>query len=169
MEDLKRWEVTKAERDKYMRSLAAGLAALRAKAGISQGDLAAFIGVSRQTYSAIETGKREMTWGTYLSLILFFDYCNETHRILRSTCIFPEKVIVRMNGGNKYVEESITKWADALAAQAEYLSALDDKGMHAVHSMMCLEYERCTGKSAAEASKALARCVTDGPKEGAAQ
>lgn len=29
------------------------------------------ISVSRQTYSSIETGKRKMTWNTFLSLILF--------------------------------------------------------------------------------------------------
>ncbi len=37
------------------------LPVLRAKARISQEDIAEKIGISRQTYSSIETGKREMS------------------------------------------------------------------------------------------------------------
>lgn len=52
------------------------LPALRAKIGVSQEEVSKIIGISRQTYSSIETGKREMSWNTFLSLILFFG-CNE--------------------------------------------------------------------------------------------
>ena len=48
------------------------LPVLRAKARISQEDIASKIGISRQTYSSIETGKREMSWTTFLALIAFF-------------------------------------------------------------------------------------------------
>ena len=37
------------------------LPVLRAKAKVSQEDIAERIGISRQTYSSIETGKRTMT------------------------------------------------------------------------------------------------------------
>ena len=52
------------------------LPVLRAKIGVSQDEVSKIIGISRQTYSALETGKREMSWNTFLSLILFFG-CNE--------------------------------------------------------------------------------------------
>lgn len=54
------------------------LPVLRAKIGISQGTLSERIGISRQTYSAIETGKREMTWTTALALFAFFQNNEKT-------------------------------------------------------------------------------------------
>ncbi len=48
------------------------LPVLRAKARVSQEDIAERIGISRQTYSSIETGKREMSWTTFLALIAYF-------------------------------------------------------------------------------------------------
>lgn len=45
------------------------LPVLRAKAKVSQEYIAERIGISRQTYSSIETGKRAMTWTTFLALI----------------------------------------------------------------------------------------------------
>ena len=47
------------------------LPVLRAKARVSQGEIAEKIGISRQTYSSIETGKREMSWTTFLALIAY--------------------------------------------------------------------------------------------------
>ena len=47
------------------------LAVLRTKTKISQDDLANIIGVSRQTYGAIERGVRKMSWNTYVSLIFY--------------------------------------------------------------------------------------------------
>lgn len=54
------------------------LPVLRAKARISQEELAQKIGVSRQTYSSVETGKRDMTWTTFMALIAFFQNCEDT-------------------------------------------------------------------------------------------
>ena len=47
------------------------LPVLRAKVRISQETLAKKIGISRQTYSSIETGKREATWTTFLALVAY--------------------------------------------------------------------------------------------------
>lgn len=63
-------------KDKLINQLTNELPVLRAKIDISQDELSNIIGVSRQTYSAIETGKRKMSWNTFLSLILVFG-CNE--------------------------------------------------------------------------------------------
>ena len=68
------------------------LVALRAKSGVSQEELSKGIGISRQTYQAIETGKRKMTWRTYLALLLYFDYNPMTHDMLRSLKVFPEEL-----------------------------------------------------------------------------
>lgn len=58
------------------------LPVLRAKIGISQETLSDRIGISRQTYSAIETGKREMTWTTALALFAFFQNNEKTRPMI---------------------------------------------------------------------------------------
>ena len=51
---------------------------LRARVRVSQEIIAEKIGISRQTYSGIETGKREMTWTTFLALLAFFQNNEQT-------------------------------------------------------------------------------------------
>lgn len=58
------------------------LPVLRAKARVSQGELAEKIGISRQTYSSIETGKREMSWTTFLALIAYFQNNENTRKMV---------------------------------------------------------------------------------------
>ena len=60
------------------------LPVLRARAHISQEGIAEKIGVSRQTYSSIETGKREMSWTTFLALIAFFQNNESTKQMVNS-------------------------------------------------------------------------------------
>lgn len=65
---------------------------LRAAIGISQADISEYIGVSRQTYCAMEQSKREMSWSNFLSLFLFF-YANEkTKALMNSRKEFLRKV-----------------------------------------------------------------------------
>jgi DNA-binding XRE family transcriptional regulator len=52
--------------------MAANLSTLREKAKITQDELAAKVGLSRQTISAIETEARKMQWSTFSILIMFF-------------------------------------------------------------------------------------------------
>lgn len=54
------------------------LPVLRARARVSQETVAEKVGISRQTYSGIETGKREMTWTVFLALLSFFQYDDQT-------------------------------------------------------------------------------------------
>lgn len=65
-------------KDEAIATLRKELPILRVKAKISQEELARKIGVSRQTYSAIETGKQDMTWTTFMALIAFFQNCDST-------------------------------------------------------------------------------------------
>jgi len=58
------------------------LPVLRVKACVSQELLAEKIGVSRQTYSAFETGKREMSWTIFLALLAFFQNNEQTKQML---------------------------------------------------------------------------------------
>ncbi|MBK5897792.1 helix-turn-helix transcriptional regulator [Catonella massiliensis] len=73
------------------------LASLRARIGITQEELANVIGVSRQTYYAIETGTRKMTWVIYLTLVFFFNSVEETSEMLKELRIFPIDLVVRFN------------------------------------------------------------------------
>lgn len=58
------------------------LPVLRTKAKVSQEEIASKIGVSRQTFSSIETGKREMSWTVFLALIAFFQNNDNTRQML---------------------------------------------------------------------------------------
>lgn len=58
------------------------LPVLRAMIRISQADLAREIGISRQTYSLIETKKQKMTWVTYMAMIAYFGNNRKTRKAL---------------------------------------------------------------------------------------
>ena len=68
MNSTNKWLLTDEEKDKFIATLTPNLTILRTSAEISQEELANLIGVSRQTYSAIERKVRKMAWSTYLSL-----------------------------------------------------------------------------------------------------
>ena len=86
----KRWGITNEKKQEYISRLLPHLASLRAKAGLSQDELAGLVGVSRQTYCLTESGARGLSWNTYLSIVMFFDYNQRTHDLLRGTGAFPE-------------------------------------------------------------------------------
>lgn len=66
-------EMKEIDKEKLIEVLTEELPVLRAKIGLSQDDLSDIIGISRQTYSSIETKKRQMSWNVFLSVILMFD------------------------------------------------------------------------------------------------
>lgn len=75
-----------------MEKLRVELPVLRARLGISQERVAEMIGISRQTYNAIETGKREMTWSIFLLMIAFFQNNEQTDQMLKQIDEFEEKM-----------------------------------------------------------------------------
>lgn len=58
------------------------LPVLRARLRLSQAELARGVGISRQTYSLIETKKQKMTWVTYMAMIAFFSGFTKTKQSL---------------------------------------------------------------------------------------
>lgn len=94
MEELRKtymdyWHFTDEDKAELIQKLTKVLPALRGAAKASQQELAQAIGISRQTYGAIEIQKRTMSWNTYMSLILFFDYNPNTHDTIRQLDAFP--------------------------------------------------------------------------------
>lgn len=93
----KRWLVDKTYKDTSIGILSANLAPLRVKAGITQEEISNIIGTSRQTYYAIETGKKEMSWGTYMALVLLFHELDATKDMVDDLRVYPIDMFMRFN------------------------------------------------------------------------
>lgn len=142
----KKWSLKDEEKKRLIKLLDEQLASLRAKANISQNDLAMMIGVSRQTYGAIERGIRSMTWNTYLSLILFFDYNANTHDILRTSGAFPTSVMEAFNRHS--ASQSIHDVVDILNVGMKGIAEkLDEQALQSIRTMIMVEYARCCNLS----------------------
>ena len=76
----------------YIDKLAENLSMLRAKAGVTQGNVADRIGIARQTYSAIECGRSRMSWNTFMSLILFFKENVQTKEVIKILGIYTDEL-----------------------------------------------------------------------------
>ena len=70
-------------KNRLIEALRNDLLVLRARVGLSQEAIANKIGISRQTYSSIETGKREIAWTTSLALVAFFQNNEQTLPMLK--------------------------------------------------------------------------------------
>ena len=93
MKDGTHAEIQEIDKERLIDVLTEELPVLRAKIGLSQDDLSSIIGISRQTYSSIETKKRRMSWNTYLSLILVFENNEKTRNLLEAIGAFPKELI----------------------------------------------------------------------------
>lgn len=72
--------------------LTENLAMLRAKAGLTQSDIADVIGIARQTYSSFETGRKIMSWNMFLSLLLFFRENDKTADVIKLMGIYNDEL-----------------------------------------------------------------------------
>lgn len=136
-----KWFMSEQEKDTLIAALTPELAALRMKADISQGELANLIGVSRQTYGAIERGDRQMSWNTYLSLILFYDYNKRTSRMLHALGAAPTAVIRRFNDGAEVLNRGVEKlFGEEIQTLAD---SLDQRALDTIRTVVMLEYARC--------------------------
>lgn len=98
-------ELLELDRDNLIEILTDELPVLRAKLGISQEDVSIIVGISRQTYSAIEKKKRRMSWNTFLSLILFYGYNEKTASIVETSGAFPISLKQTLNINRRMKEE----------------------------------------------------------------
>lgn len=142
MESVSKWLQTDAEKDKFIATLTPNLTALRTQAEISQEELANLIGISRQTYSAIERKVRRMAWSTYLSLVLFFDHNQKTHKMLRMLSLFPKELVTRFNDGVDYSSFELSSFLGSKSQ--DIIDHLDDQAKQTIHSIIMVEYARCT-------------------------
>lgn len=135
------YNVDADRRKELIKKLTTELNTLRAKAGIPQEELAKIIGVSRQTYGAIERRDKTMSWATYLALIFYFEHNNKTSQILRLTGVFPDEFILNINNGEPFINYAQSDKIDP--AMNEMIENLDEQGLHSLKTMLMVEYARC--------------------------
>ena len=145
MEEILRFFLTEEEKDEFIEALTPELALLRAKAEISQEEIANLIGISRQTYGSIERKSRKMSWNTYLSLILFYDYNKKTHKMIRNISAFPHELIKRFNDGEEPVDFELNMLFKA--DTKNIIDSLDEQAISTIKTILMVEYSRCNNIS----------------------
>ena len=145
MEQVLKYCITEKEKAELIEKLTPELQLLRAKAEISQEEIANIIGTSRQTYGAIERKTRKMSWDTYLSLVWFYDCNRKTHKMLREMKGFPHELIEKFNDGDapKDFELGLLFKADS----KNIVEALDEQALNTIRTLLMVEYTRCSGMS----------------------
>lgn len=142
MDTAPRWVLTDEEKDHFITILTPNLSLLRKRADISQEELANLIGVSRQTYSAIERKIRKMSWGTYLALVMFFEHNETTGKLMRKLSLFPTDLVMRFNEGG---DSSGFGLGDVLGdGTLDIMEELDEQALQTIRQTAMLEYARCT-------------------------
>ena len=136
----KHWEISNEQKQEYIDRLLPQLSSLRAKAGLSQDELSSLVGISRQTYCLTESGARGMSWNTYLSIIMFFDYNVKTHELIRSTGVYPEKLFSYFNPGNDSEDEDESVFSAPMLN--EMFGMLGSTGKNMVRLSIACEYAR---------------------------
>lgn len=94
---MKDYQKIKSSRIKATHLFVEELPVLRAKIGISQDELAVYVGISRQTLSSIEVGKRDITWHVFLSMVLFFTLQQKTNAYLKQIPEFTDTLRICLN------------------------------------------------------------------------
>lgn len=89
--------IAEAEWDRMLATFVKECRHLRLLCGWSQARLAAFLGVTRQTVLALETGKREMTRTTFLALFFLF-YKNAYAKERMVACGLCEDTLLKILG-----------------------------------------------------------------------
>jgi DNA-binding XRE family transcriptional regulator len=85
-------ELDETRKEQLIGILTNELKMLRAKVQISQQELAERIGISRQTYVAIENKSQKMAWNNFLALLLIFKSNDDTARIIEWIGAYPPEL-----------------------------------------------------------------------------
>lgn len=153
MGSVSKWLLTDTEKDGFIAALTPHLPMLRARVGVSQEEIASLVGISRQTYSAVERKSRKMSWNTYCSLVLFYDYNQKTHQLMRNLSLFPTELVIRFNEG---VDFSSFEFSKLLGEKAkDIVGLLDDQALQVVRQTIIAEYARCTQSSTSAVIKSF--------------
>lgn len=85
-------DLTDMERIEFIAKMEENLPTLRTKLNLAQDELAKLIGVSRSTVIFFERGQRQMTWNTFLSLILIFSKNSDTNKLMKALDIYTDEL-----------------------------------------------------------------------------
>lgn len=89
-------EFNNSKRMELINTMVTELPVLRARIGASQVDISEKIGISRQTYNAIENSKKKLNWTVFLALFAVFGSDERTLKMLDSMEVFQEGVAKEM-------------------------------------------------------------------------
>ena len=82
---------TYISKEQLIKNMTDNLPMLRKRLELTQEELADKIGVSRSTIISIENQKRDMTWNTFLSLVLLFIKNENTNKLLNVLEIYTDE------------------------------------------------------------------------------
>lgn len=80
--------------DEFIARMIKNLPVLRAAVDLTQKQLGAKLGVSRQTIVAIENGKSPLTWSLYLAMVCVFEKYKESKELMEKLDLVSEKYII---------------------------------------------------------------------------
>ena len=132
-------KMNQRERDRQVAQLVKELPVLRTRLGVSQEEMGEMLGITRQTYSAIETGRRAMSWSLYLSLIFLFEHDERTCEAVKRMGLYPE---VKFAGSDSAREGSPLS-SFIRMEDDDIRNYLDDQAIHAIEAVIMVEYARC--------------------------
>ena len=148
--EYKATELTEAAREALISRFVDELPVLRTKLGLSQTELANLVDISRQTYSSIETRKRKLSWGIFLSLVLVFDSNSQTHDIIRRANLFPKSIIKNVEDASSQPISSFIRMD-----RDDIRNHLDEQAIHAIETVIMVEYARCNNMTGDSVIKAF--------------
>lgn len=126
-------------REQLISKLISELPTLRTKLELSQDELANLVGITRQTYSSMETGKRKMTWSTFLSLLYVFDHNEKTHDYIQKAGLSPAVIL-----GIPSIRTTELPISSFVQLDGDdIINHLDDQAIHAIETLIMIEYARC--------------------------
>lgn len=131
------------ERDRRIAQLVKELPVLRTRLDVSQEEMGEMLGITRQTYSAIETGRRAMSWSLYLSLIFLLEHDERTCEAIKRMGLYSE---VKFAGSGGAREDSPLSLFIRMEDD-DIRNYLDDQAIHAIETVIMVEYARCNHMS----------------------
>lgn len=84
--------LTEEERKEHVGKMVNMLKPLRFRLGITQKEVAEIVGMTRNNYSAIENGRKELTWKYFLALLFFYSYNPYTREMLKESGVISERL-----------------------------------------------------------------------------